>query len=49
MFYSSVRSSSDKGSHGLALIYRLNVSSLAFLVKHTAEFSYVLLITGDII
>lgn len=47
--FSSVHSSVEKDSDGLALIYNLYLSSLTFLVKHAAEFCYILLITGDII
>ena len=34
-------------SDGLALIYNFYLSSLAFLVKHTVEFCYILLITEE--
>lgn len=49
VFDSSVHSSDERHADGLALIYNLYLSPLAFLVEHTAEFSYILLITGDLI
>lgn len=34
---------------GLALIYNLYLTSVAFLAKHTAKLCYILLITGGLI